>query len=125
MCVCVQTTYFEHRLTDGTELDKLQALQRGLLQNGFRRLKPGGRLVYSTCSFATRQNEDIVSWLLDNEPCAELVYLPVPEPATQSPQLAGTLRFVPAKGGTSGLFIAKIHKRAAVLPPPEKHVDIV
>lgn len=51
---------------------KLELLQRQLLQNGFRMLRPGGVLVYSTCSSDTAQNEDIVKWLLDTEPLANL-----------------------------------------------------
>lgn len=51
---------------------KLQTLQRNLLLNGFRLLRPGGVLVYSTCSSDFAQNEDIVQWLLDTETCAVL-----------------------------------------------------
>jgi 16S rRNA C967 or C1407 C5-methylase (RsmB/RsmF family) len=53
--------------------DKLENLQRKLLSNGFQKLKVGGELVYSTCSFQQRQNEDIVSWFLRQEQKAELV----------------------------------------------------
>lgn len=51
----------------------LESLQRGLLLNGFRQLKPGGTLVYSTCSHEDRQNEDIVTWFLRECPDAALV----------------------------------------------------
>ena len=44
----------------------LLQLQRSLLENGFRLLKPGGVLVYSTCSEEEEQNEDVVRWLLRN-----------------------------------------------------------
>lgn len=46
---------------------KLQSLQRRLLQNGFELLRPGGVLVYSTCSSDVAQNEEIVQWLLDSD----------------------------------------------------------
>ena len=42
-------------------------------RNGFRLLKPGGVMVYSTCSLTTAQNEGVVQWLLDTEPTAQLV----------------------------------------------------
>ena len=42
----------------------LRDLQRALLLNGFRMLRGDGLLVYSTCSFARAQNEDVVEWLL-------------------------------------------------------------
>ena len=38
--------------------------QRGLLLNASRLLKPGGTLVYSTCTFAPEENEGVVNWLL-------------------------------------------------------------
>jgi 16S rRNA C967 or C1407 C5-methylase (RsmB/RsmF family) len=43
----------------------LCTLQRGLIMNGFNRLRVGGTLVYSTCSLQREQNEDIVEWLLE------------------------------------------------------------
>ena len=38
--------------------------QRGLLLHASRLLKPGGTLVYATCTFAPEENEGVVSWLL-------------------------------------------------------------
>jgi 16S rRNA C967 or C1407 C5-methylase (RsmB/RsmF family) len=64
---------FERRFLDPQRLASLQTLQRRLLVNGFRNLKSGGVLVYSTCSFCRAQNEDIVQWLLDTQPTAVLL----------------------------------------------------
>ncbi len=52
------------KLTDSKKLIELVALQKDLINSGFRLLKPGGILVYSTCSLSNEQNEDVVSWLL-------------------------------------------------------------
>lgn len=52
------------KLTDVKKLADLVDLQKRLLESGFRLLKPGGVLVYSTCSLASEQNENVVSWLL-------------------------------------------------------------
>lgn len=38
--------------------------QRGLLLHANRLLKPGGTLVYATCTFAPEENEGVVGWLL-------------------------------------------------------------
>lgn len=40
--------------------------------------KPGGTLVYSTCSFARRQNEEVVQWLLDCNDRAQLAAVSLP-----------------------------------------------
>lgn len=41
-------------------------LQREILEEALKMLVPGGSLVYSTCTWAPEENEEIVSWLLDN-----------------------------------------------------------
>lgn len=110
-----------------SQLEELVALQRGLLWNGWRQLRPGGVLVYSTCSLASAQNDEVVRWLLDREPtAAKLDALPfqlgpcgVPGarcPALQrdgedGPAVAG--RFDPVTSRTSGLFLARIRKVGA------------
>lgn len=38
--------------------------QRGLILNAFRLLKPGGVMVYSTCTFAPEENEGVLDWFL-------------------------------------------------------------
>jgi len=50
--------------TENVSSEALRELQQSLLFNGFRNLKPGGVLVYSTCSQAREQNEYIVEWFL-------------------------------------------------------------
>lgn len=49
------------------ESNNLRALQRDLVHNGFRLLRPGGVLVYSTCSKDELQNEEVIKWLLLTE----------------------------------------------------------
>jgi 16S rRNA C967 or C1407 C5-methylase (RsmB/RsmF family) len=58
---------------DHEQRQSLQSLQRGLLENGFKSLRSGGLLIYSTCSADTAQNEDIVSWLLTEHANTELL----------------------------------------------------
>lgn len=45
--------------------EAIASLQKRLIQQGFRVLKPGGTLVYSTCSLSRNQNEDVVKYLID------------------------------------------------------------
>lgn len=48
--------------------DELVQLQKKLILNGFRRLKIGGSMVYSTCSLSYRQDEEVVKYLLESFP---------------------------------------------------------
>ncbi len=57
--------------------------QKGLILSAFQALKPGGRLMYSTCSFAPEENEAIVQHLLDANEQAHLVSLSIPIQNTQ------------------------------------------
>lgn len=76
-------------------------------------------MVYSTCSLSTRQNEEVVSWLLkENESSAFIVPVAFPGAgdAVLEGGVKGTVRFVPNvcdRGGLfgGGFFIAKIGKR--------------
>jgi 16S rRNA C967 or C1407 C5-methylase (RsmB/RsmF family) len=107
---------FERRFLDPERLQALEALQLSLLQSGFRLLRPGGSLVYSTCSFAKAQNEDVVSKLLAEHPdTARLVPIDSLDGAPcHAGGLPHTLRFEPRTSQTSGLFIARIEKRSPV-----------
>jgi 16S rRNA C967 or C1407 C5-methylase (RsmB/RsmF family) len=96
--------------------------------NGYRMLKPGGLLVYSTCSFTVSQNEAIVAWFLDQCPGARIEALPMIDslPALKQPNrysdpflrvypgMRDVVRFAPRESGTSGLFIARIRKAGEV-----------
>ncbi|XP_010550470.1 PREDICTED: uncharacterized protein LOC104821331 [Tarenaya hassleriana] len=103
---------FERRVLDAERTDRdLTALQLKLLRNGFRLLKAGGTLIYSTCSLTLAQNEDVVDLFLAENPSAELGEIEASRdwPCT-SGRIPKTLRFDPYTSGTSGLFIAKITK---------------
>jgi 16S rRNA (cytosine967-C5)-methyltransferase len=60
------------RLTP-SEIAELAARQLQLIESACRRLRPGGRLVYSTCSIEPEENEQIVRGLLRQEPALTLV----------------------------------------------------
>jgi 16S rRNA C967 or C1407 C5-methylase (RsmB/RsmF family) len=126
------------RLTDPTRLIELVALQRRLIHAGFRLLKPGGTLVYSTCSLSEDQNERIVSWLLEKNADAYLIPIHFPSIMTNSSSsssssstgsstnplvtegsLQGTVRFYPNIGDSvmipppllgDGFFVSKLGK---------------
>eukprot|EP00929_Paragymnodinium_shiwhaense_P097633 TRINITY_DN59272_c0_g1_i1.p1 TRINITY_DN59272_c0_g1~~TRINITY_DN59272_c0_g1_i1.p1 ORF type:complete len:520 (-),score=74.34 TRINITY_DN59272_c0_g1_i1:676-2109(-) len=116
------------------ELADLVSLQRKLLWNGWQQLRPGGVLVYSTCSLASAQNEEVVQWLLQRDAAAQLDPLPFQVGPLQSgcthlpaakvsalQHASGTqqevaARFDPVTSRTSGLFLARLLK-APFTPP--------
>ncbi len=55
------------RFSDGL-VRGLAGKQRSLLTSAFHAVRPGGRIVYSTCTLEPRENEAIVDWFLDTYP---------------------------------------------------------
>lgn len=51
--------------------------QHGLLRSAWKALKPGGRLLYCTCSFAPEENEAVVAGLLADQTEAEVLDIPI------------------------------------------------
>ncbi|KAH7421718.1 hypothetical protein KP509_13G072700 [Ceratopteris richardii] len=103
----------ERRLLDPERMASITKLQLQLLTNGFRLLKTGGTLVYSTCSLTYDQNEGVLDKFLNLHYNAELVEITECNRAgwpCEDGKLPHTLRFNPSRSRTSGLFIAKIHK---------------
>ncbi|XP_066330504.1 uncharacterized protein [Miscanthus floridulus] len=82
-----------------------------LLTNGFKLLKTGGSLVYSTCSLTVAQNESVVQQFLSTHPSADLQKIDLADTwPCRSGGIPKTLRFDPAVSQTSGLFVAKFSK---------------
>ncbi|XP_068343359.1 rRNA (cytosine-C(5))-methyltransferase NOP2C-like isoform X2 [Pyrus communis] len=101
----------QRRVLDAERSDSLTVLQLKLLTNGFRLLKSGGILVYSTCSFTVAQNEEVVKQFLEGDPCAELQAIDAAENwPCKNGRVPNTLRFDAVTSKTSGLFVAKFSK---------------
>ncbi|KAE8715932.1 putative methyltransferase NSUN5-like isoform X2 [Hibiscus syriacus] len=95
------------------DAERTDSLTLKLLRNGFRLLKVGGLLVYSTCSLTVAQNEDIVEQFLKENASAELQEIEEAEEwPCKSGRIPKTLRFDPLTSQTSGLFVAKFSKLA-------------
>ncbi|XP_027076607.1 rRNA (cytosine-C(5))-methyltransferase NOP2C-like [Coffea arabica] len=101
----------QRRVLDAERTDELTALQLQLLSNGFRLLKVGGSLVYSTCSLTVSQNEGVVENFLSQNKSAGLLEIDSARTwPCKSGQIPKTLRFDPNTSCTSGLFVAKFTK---------------
>ena len=70
-------------------------------------LRPGGRLLYATCSVLAEENSQLVNRFVAQRPDAESL----PLEATWGVAVAGGRQLLPTPGGTDGLFYALLHKR--------------
>ncbi len=109
---------FEERVMNEEKLNNIVSLQKNLLINAYRLAKINGIIVYSTCSFTRSQNEDVVSYVLNqNEETKDKLVLIDPFPTevlSNMPVAPGhlekTIRFDPKTSQSGGMFIAKLQK---------------
>ena len=92
------------------------ARQKNIIDSAVKMLRGGGYIIYSTCTFAPVENEQIVSYILDNYNF-ELCEIPrlsmlsdgVPKWSDGNPELTKTKRIFPHKEKGEGHFIALLH----------------
>jgi NOL1/NOP2/sun family putative RNA methylase len=124
-CTCEGTIRRSNEALDRWSVaacERFGSLQKGLIVAGFRALKPGGTMVYSTCTIAPEENEEVVAYLLarchDAETCeielegfsmrdalAEWKGIWFPE------QVARCRRILPQDNDTEAFFLACIRKK--------------
>lgn len=88
-------------------------IQRQILASAVAMLKPGGMLLYSTCTFAKAEDEDTISWLLETEPDMELVPAAPWEGACGGFDDMPVIRLFPHKIEGEGHFLALLQKKGA------------
>ena len=94
------------RHKDPKTLEELPGLQHSVLEASTKYLKPGGVLVYSTCTISKSENEEVVKRFLSDNPGFEL------SPFTLDGTLYnGMITLLPHINGTDGFFIAKIVRK--------------
>ncbi len=103
----------------GPGLDQLLPLQANILDSASRLVKPGGRLVYATCSMLPEENEKQVAAFLETHP--DFTVMPVAEvwaeeDAGNPPAEGPYLRLTPARHDTDGFFAAVMVRKAEEAP---------
>lgn len=88
------------------ETEKLPAVQRSILNTQAGYVKPGGTLLYSTCTVLRRENEEVCTAFLEQHPEFSPELLPLPEQFGELTQLT----LLPYEHGTDGFFIAKFRR---------------
>lgn len=93
------------------QLHDLAALQRDILRTVTRYVKPGGTMVYSTCTINKEENLNNAKWIASNFGF-ELESLDpyIPESMHSETTKQGYLQLLPGKHKTDGFFIAKLKK---------------
>ncbi|MGI6497694.1 MAG: 16S rRNA (cytosine(967)-C(5))-methyltransferase RsmB [Oscillospiraceae bacterium] len=91
-------------------MEALPSVQKRLLRTLSRYVKPGGTLLYSTCTILTRENEDVVAAFLDEHSEFSLEAFSMPCPNGNATE--GMLTLWPQVQGTDGFFIARMRRKA-------------
>jgi 16S rRNA (cytosine967-C5)-methyltransferase len=92
-----------------SDLAVVAAAQRDILRAASAMVKPGGLLVYSTCSLEIEENDAQIERFLDEHPTWRLE--PPQDGAVPSSVLdAGRLRVLPQRHGTDGAFAARLRR---------------
>lgn len=95
------------RYKDPGPLDGLPAIQAKILDNCAAYVRPGGTLIYSTCTLRKGENEDVVTNFLSSHREFELMPFQLPRFDAQS----GMMTFWPHIHGTDGFFVARLHRK--------------
>lgn len=91
--------------------DSYVPVQRSLLENGVSMLKKGGKLLYSTCTFSIKEDEENIRWILEQHP--EMHLLPISPYEGFSEGYLGltdAVRIFPHKMKGEGHFLALLEK---------------
>lgn len=96
-------------------VDQCSQLQRTILDDIWPCLKTGGILIYSTCTFNVKENEENIRYILDHYD-AEIIPLEIAEEWNITPSLSDNLpypvcRFIPGMTQSEGLFMAAVRKK--------------
>ena len=105
------------------------ARQEAILESALKALRPGGTLVYSTCTFSPEENEQVIAALLGRHAditLCEITEFPhspgFAQYAPQLPDIAHAARIFPHREGGEGHFVAKLRRageaECAGLPAP-------
>ena len=98
------------RYKDPDTMRELPKLQLSILENQARYVKPGGTLLYSTCTLVRRENEAVVDAFLKNNSDFALENLELPEifRAENTPMLT----LVPGMYDTDGFYFCRLRRKS-------------
>lgn len=125
-CSCEGTSRKHRSVVDRSSTSQSTALaqkQRAILNRAIKMCRPGGRIVYATCTYAPEENECVVNAVLQDAPSVRI--LPLPSLGLQTtpgitewsgvrlhPDLRHTIRVWPHHNDTGGFYVALLEKTA-------------
>ena len=92
------------------EMEALPGLQLQILSNQASYVKPGGVLMYSTCTVLRRENEDVVKAFLETH--HDFYLEPLALPGVFPKNETGMLTLIPGEYDTDGFFICRLRRKA-------------
>ena len=97
------------------QVEKCWQLQREIVSDAWACLNDGGIMIYSTCTFNTKENEENIRWMLQEFDCKVLPIETKPEWNITGSLLEGftepVYRFIPGITRGEGLFVCVIRKQ--------------
>lgn len=105
----------------------LSYLQRTLLRSAISATKPGGTIVYSTCTLSPEENEEVIDWIMEKEKGSlavekiSIAHLSVEPPLTSwgdkhfQAEISKTARIYPSTT-MEGFYVAKLRKLKSSIP---------
>lgn len=101
----------KYRMTPSKQ-EEIVILQRKILDRAAKYVKRGGTLVYSTCTIAREENQENVTWFLENYPFEAVDLNPnLPGELQGETTSEGYLQLLPGIHRTDGFFIAKFRRK--------------
>ena len=97
------------RYKDPKELERLPEIQRAILENAAAYVRPGGTLIYSTCTVLRSENEDVTDGFLSHHPDFVREAFSLPQPIGT---VGGQITLWPQRLGTDGFYICKMRRQA-------------
>lgn len=97
------------RYKDLNGLERLPQVQQAILENVSRYVRPGGVLIYSTCTILRRENEDVVRAFLESHP--QFAAEPFDLPEAFGGNCPGWITLLPSIHETDGFFICKLRRK--------------
>lgn len=98
------------RYKDLTPMAQLPQLQLSILKNQANYVRPGGTLMYSTCTVLHRENREVVKAFLGSRDDFVLTPLSLPEGIREDE--TGMLTLIPGQYDTDGFFICRMERKS-------------